>query len=188
MRKHIVAIDMDDTLCHLVPKAIHYHNLQFPDRQLTMDQMISFDMTKIWHPECNEDLFFGRPGLYEELEIFDEHTVEEVRKLAQEHDVIIVTAARPSSVPEKWNWLQRWMPFIPFENFFVAKRKTLLDFDLLIDDGPHNLVPAMEAGKLTIGIPRPWNAPIQERFLMKDSWEGMSDLVNQLLAERFPRE
>ncbi|MDU5949271.1 MAG: hypothetical protein E6Z15_19690, partial [Paenibacillus macerans] len=112
MRKKIVAIDMDDTICHLVPKAIHYHNLQYPDRPLTMEKMTSFDMTKIWHPDCNEDIFFGRPGLYEELEIFDEHTVEEVRKIASEHDVIIVTAARPSAVPEKWNWLQRHMPFI----------------------------------------------------------------------------
>ncbi|MEK5162374.1 hypothetical protein NYE69_08545 [Paenibacillus sp. FSL R5-0527] len=183
MRKKIVAIDMDDTICHLVPKAIHYHNLQYPDRPLTMEKMTSFDMTKIWHPDCNEDIFFGRPGLYEELEIFDEHTVEEVRKIASEHDVIIVTAARPSAVPEKWNWLQRHMPFIPYENFFIARRKSLVNFDLLIDDGPHNLLPAMEAGKLTIGIPRPWNTPIQDLFLMKDSWDGMSKLVNRLLAE-----
>ncbi|GJM69419.1 hypothetical protein HMSSN036_16350 [Paenibacillus macerans] len=75
------------------------------------------------------------------------------------------------------------MPFIPYENFFIARRKSLVNFDLLIDDGPHNLLPAMEAGKLTIGIPRPWNTPIQDLFLMKDSWDGMSKLVNRLLAE-----
>ncbi|MFM9278913.1 5' nucleotidase, NT5C type [Paenibacillus jiagnxiensis] len=182
MRKKIVAIDMDDTICHLVPKAIHYHNLLYPDLPLTMEQMISFDMSGIWHPQCTEDIFFGRPGLYEELEIFDEYTVEEVRKIAAEHDVIIITAARPSSVAEKWNWLQRQMPFIPFENFFVAKRKYLLNFDLLIDDGPHNLLPAKAAGKQTIGIPRPWNKHVQDQFIMKDSWQGMSDLVNRLLT------
>lgn len=184
MTKKIVAIDMDDTICHLVPKAIHYHNMSYPDLQLTLEQMTNFDLTGIWHPDCNGDIFFGRPGLYEELEIFDEYTVEEVRKISTDHDVIIVTAARPSAVEEKWRWLQRWMPFIPFDNFFVAKRKYLLNFDLLIDDGPHNLIPAKEAGKQTIGIPRPWNAGIQHEFLMKDSWKGMSELVNQLLAPK----
>ena len=181
MNKKIIAIDMDDTICHLVPKAVHYHNEQYPDHVLTMDRMTSFEMHGIWHPNCTDEIFFGRPGLYEELEIYDEHTVEEVRKLSVQHDVIIVTAARPSSVPEKWNWLQRHMPFIPFDNFFVGKRKYLLQFDLLIDDGAHNLTAARNAGKLTIGIPRPWNAHIQSDFIMKDGWEGMADFVNKQL-------
>ncbi|WP_172196140.1 5' nucleotidase, NT5C type [Saccharibacillus qingshengii] len=182
MSKKIVAIDMDDTICHLVPKALHYHNAAYPDLQLSIDQIVSFDLSGIWHPECNEEIFFGRPKLYEELEVFDEHTIEEVRRISEEHDVIIVTAARPTAVPEKWAWLQRHMPFIPFENFFVAKRKYLLEFDLLIDDGPHNLLAAREAGKRTIGIPRPWNLKLQDEFLMKGSWDGMGDLVNSVLS------
>ena len=183
MEKKIIAIDMDDTICHLVPRAIHYHNQQYPDLQLTMEQMISFDMTSIWHPECNEDIFFGRPGLYEELDPFDEYTIDEVRKIHEQHEVIIITASRPSSVQEKWNWLQKHMPFIPFDNFFVGKRKYLLDFDLLIDDAPHNLIPARDKGRLAIGIPRPWNVSVQNQFPMKDSWKGMSDLVNMQLSK-----
>ncbi|MDZ4938499.1 hypothetical protein GNF65_14820, partial [Clostridium perfringens] len=94
-----------------------------------------------------------------------------------------VTAARPSSVPEKWRWLQRHMPFIPFENFFVAKRKDLVEFDLLIDDGPHNAIAARKAGKQTILIPRPWNAHIQDEFILKDSWKGMNELVDRILSD-----
>lgn len=184
MRKKIVAIDMDDTLCHLVPKSIHYHNLRFPDRLLTMEQIVSFDLRGIWHPDCDDEMFFERPGLYEELDIFDEHTVEEVYKIHQRHDLIIVTAARPSSVREKWNWLQKHLPFIPFDNFFTGKRKYLLGFDLLIDDGPHNLTEAANKGKKVIGIPRPWNNHLHGRFPMQESWKGMSETVDRLLAER----
>ncbi len=179
--RKIVAIDMDDTLCHLLPRAIHYHNLLYPDLPLTMEQIINFDLRQIWHHECSEDIFFGRPGLYEELEIFDEYTIAEVEKIHAQHDLIIVTASRPDSVPEKWRWLQRHLPFISYENFFVAKRKYLLEFDVLIDDGPHNLLAARAAGKKTIGIPRPWNLAIQSEFVMKDSWQGMSELVNEIL-------
>ncbi|AWB44103.1 hypothetical protein DCC85_07650 [Paenibacillus sp. CAA11] len=181
MNKPIVAIDMDDTICHLVPKAIHYHNELFPNFPLTIEQINNFDLSGIWHPDCTEDIFFGRPGLYEELEIFDEYTVEEIRRLTDSYDVIIVTAARPASVAEKWNWLQKHLPFIPFENFFVAKRKYLLNFDLLIDDGPHNLIAAREAGRQTILIPRPWNLQIQREFRLMDSWKGMNELVDQIL-------
>lgn len=181
MRKKIVAVDMDDTICHLVPKSIGYHNEAYPDHPLTMEQITNFDLSGIWHPECTDDFFFGRPGLYEELDIFDDYTADELHRIHLEHDLIIVTAARPDSVPEKWNWLQKHLPFIPYDNFFAGKRKYLLGFDLLIDDGPHNLLAAANAGKQVIGIPRPWNAEIQTRFPMKDTWEGMSELVNRTL-------
>ena len=183
MSKKIVAIDMDDTICHLIPKAIHYHNLQYKDPQLTLDQITDYNLHQIWHPECSEEFFFGKPGLYEELEIFDEYTIDEVHRMTHDYDVIVVTAARPSSVPEKWRWLQRHMPFIPFENFFVAKRKDLVEFDLLIDDGPHNAIAARKAGKQTILIPRPWNAHIQHEFILKDSWKGMNALVDRILSD-----
>lgn len=184
MSKKIVAIDMDDTICHLIPKALYYHNTQYPSLQLMMEQVTSFDLSSIWHPECTEEAFFGRPGLYEELDIFDEYTIEEIRKMTTKYDVIVITAARPASVPEKWNWMQKHLPFIPYENFFVAKRKYLVGFDLLIDDGPHNIIAAREAGKETILIPRPWNAHIQHQYQLKDSWKGMGDLVDQMLASK----
>lgn len=184
MSKKIVAIDMDDTICHLIPKAISYHNQQYDHPQLTMKDITSFNLHGIWHPECSEDIFFGRPGLYEELDIFDEYTVQEIQKMTVDYDVIVITAARPSSVAEKWKWMQKHLPFIPFDNFFVAKRKYLVDFDLLIDDGPHNAIAAREAGKQTILIPRPWNAHIQKDFVLKDSWDGMYQLVGELLSEK----
>lgn len=181
MNKKTIAIDMDDTICHLIPKALHYHNQQYPQFQLAMDQITNFNLTNIWHPDCTEEAFFGRPGLYEELDIFDEYTVDEIRKMTTKYDVIVVTAARPSSVPEKWNWMQKHLPFISYDNFFVAKRKDMIDFDLLIDDGPHNIIAASKAGKQTILIPRPWNLSIQHEFQLKDSWNGMCELVDRML-------
>ncbi|GIO86439.1 hypothetical protein J25TS5_33710 [Paenibacillus faecis] len=47
MSKKIIAIDMDDTICHLIPKAIHYHNIMYPDLPLTLEQIVSFDLSGI---------------------------------------------------------------------------------------------------------------------------------------------
>ncbi|HZG88054.1 5' nucleotidase, NT5C type [Paenibacillus sp.] len=186
MRKPIIAVDMDDTICHLVKRAIHYNNIHFPTHPLRYEDMLEWNTDHLRHPECTEEVFFQRPGLYEELELFDEHVVEEMEKLHRDYDVIIVTAARPKTVHEKWNWLQRHMPFIPFDNFFVCKRKYLLEFDLLIDDGAHNLLPAMERGKQVLCIPHPWNLKAREQypFPVMTSWQGAKERVDEMLQTR----
>ena len=159
---------MDDTICHLIPKAIHYHNLEYKDPQLTLDQITDYNLHQIWHPECSEEFFFGKPGLYEELELFDEYTIDEVHRMTHDYDVIVVTAARPPRCLRNGDG-RSGICLYSVREFFVAKRKDLVEFDLLIDDGPHNAIAARKAGKQTILIPRPWNAHIQHEFILKDS-------------------
>jgi len=186
MRKAIIAVDMDDTICHLVKRAIYHNNIEFPTHPLRYEEMFDWNTDHLRHPESTHEVFFGRPGLYEELELFDEHVVEEMEKLHREYDVVIVTAADPATVVEKWNWMQRHMPFVPLENFMTCKRKYLLDFDLLIDDGAHNLVPAMEAGKKVLCIPHPWNIKAREEydFPIMEGWKNAKERIDRMLDGR----
>jgi len=184
MRKPIIAVDMDDTICHLVKRAIYHNNNDFPTHLLRYEEMLDWNTDHLRHPDCTQEIFYGRPGLYEELELFDEHVVEEMEKLHNAYDVIIVTAAQPQSVVEKWNWLQKHMPFIPIENFFTCKRKNLISYDLLIDDGVHNLVPALQGGRKVLCIPHPWNLRAREQyaFPLLTSWEGAKEKIDQMLG------
>ncbi|MEN1985898.1 MULTISPECIES: 5' nucleotidase, NT5C type [Paenibacillus] len=184
MKKAIIAVDMDDTICHLVKRAIHYNNLQFPTHPLRYEDMVTWDTTHLRHPDSTHDIFYGRPGLFEELELYDDYVVEEMQKLNEAYDVIIVTAADPATVVEKWNWLQRHMPFITAEQFITCKRKNLLGFDLLIDDGPHNLLPALAEGKKVLCIPHPWNVREREQhaFPLMKTWKDAKEIVDRLLA------
>lgn len=127
MKKPIIAVDMDDTICHLVKRAIYHNNLNFPTHPLRYEDMIHWDTSHLRHPESTHDVFYGRPGLFEELELYDEYVVDEMRKLNDAYDVIVVTAAEPKTVVEKWNWLQQHMPFITAEQFITCKRKTCSD-------------------------------------------------------------
>jgi len=182
MRKPVVAVDMDDTICHLVKRAIYYNNLDFPTHPLRYEDMLDWNTDHLRHPDCTQDVFFQRPGLYEELEPYDEYVLEELERIHAAYDLIVVTAAMPRSVPEKWNWLQTHLPFVPFENFFVCKRKYMLDFDLLIDDGAHNLAPAVERGKRVLCIPHPWNEEARKRygFPTMTSWKGAKERIDRL--------
>lgn len=188
-QKKVILVDMDDTICELVKGCIYHHNKRWPDHALEYSAMVSWDLTNVWHPDCNAKEFFGVPGLFEDLEIMDEHVVKEMRKLHEDYEVLIVTASWPTSVLEKWNWLQKHLPFIPHDNFITAKKKYLIDGDLMIDDAVHNLLPFAEKGKKVIGIPRPWNSDIRDQVLFKDNgWEGMKAFVDTLFDPETGKE
>ncbi|MFC4306665.1 5' nucleotidase, NT5C type [Cohnella boryungensis] len=183
MKKPIIAVDMDDTICHLVKRAIHYNNLEFPTHPLRYEEMFFWDTTHLRHPSSTHEVFYCRPGLFEELELYDEFVVEEMMRLNTAYDVIIVTAADATAVVEKWNWLQRHMPFITDKQFITCRRKSLIQFDLLIDDGPHNLLPAIADGKKVLCIPHPWNRIEREQYAMPvmSTWKGAKETVDHLL-------
>lgn len=185
VRKPVILVDMDDTLCHLVKRCIHHHNLRWPDHPMFYEDCATWKYDDIWHPDCNQEKFFGIPGLYEELELFDEHVIPEMQKLADAYEVIIVTAAWPQAVVEKWNWMQKHLPFIPFDNFCTWKKKYHINGDILIDDAAHNLIPFSEKGRPVIGIPHPWNAHIRNDVYFKyDGWKDMKKKVDEILFER----
>lgn len=180
--RKVIALDMDDTLCHLVKTAVARHNERYPGHGLSIEGITDFDISKFWHPNCTDEEFFGVPGMFRELEVFDEFVIEEVKALAERYDVIIITASSPQFVVDKWAWVQKHLPFIPYENFYVARRKEKIDFDLLIDDGAHNLLAAKERGRGVIGISRPWNQQLADEVLLVDSWEGMRCRVESFFA------
>ncbi|MEY8746246.1 5' nucleotidase, NT5C type [Paenibacillus tundrae] len=183
MDKPIIAVDMDDTICQLVKRAIYHNNINFPTHPLRYEDMLHWDTSHLRHPESTHDVFYGRPGLFEELELYDEYVVEEMEKLNQAYDLIIVTAAEPRTVVEKWNWLQKNMPFITADQFITCKRKYLLGFDLLIDDGAHNLIAAHDLGRKVLCIPHPWNVKEREQygFPLMSTWHGAKEYIDRML-------
>lgn len=182
MTKPVIAVDMDDTICHFIRRAIFHNNNDFPTHPLRYEDMIDWNTDHLRHPDSTHDVFFNRPRIYEELELFDEHVVAEMEKLNESYDLIIVTAGDPSSAAEKWNWLQKHMPFISLQQLFVCKRKSLIEYDLLIDDGMHNLLPAIERGKKVLCIPHPWNLKALEQYKVPvmESWEGAKERIDAI--------
>ena len=60
--------------------------------------------------------------------------------MAEGHDVYIVTATPYESVPEKMNdCLFKLFPFLKWDQLIITFHKQLLQGDVLIDDGVHNL-------------------------------------------------
>jgi 5'(3')-deoxyribonucleotidase len=66
---------------------------------------------------------------------------EAVEELMKDFDVYIVSAAMefPQSLPEKYEWLKEYFPFIDWKNIVFCGDKSVIDTDYMIDDHVKNL-------------------------------------------------
>ena len=63
-----------------------------------------------------------------------------VRQLIDDGPVVkVVTSSHYSTVPPKMAWLFQHYPFLCWKDVIIAHDKTLINGDVLIDDGIHSL-------------------------------------------------
>ena len=69
------------------------------------------------------------------------HAQEVVKKLTEQYDVYIATAAMdvPTSFHDKYEWLLEFFPFLDPQQFVFCGRKCVVKTDYLIDDNPRQL-------------------------------------------------
>lgn len=95
------------------------------------------------------------------------------------HELFVVTACVDSPVlghiiQDKLDWLKEHFPQIPHHNVMFTSQKHLVDVELLIDDGPHNILAFPRRG---IIFDKPWNQDIAHAP-RAFSWEGVVELVS----------
>lgn len=181
-QKKIIAVDMDDTILYLMKAILADHKSKYPDHPLTYEDMVAFNES-MFHPDYNKFDFFHAPGSFFNLEIMQD-VQEELAIMHEEHDVLIVTSAYPETVLEKWQWLQKYLPFIPHSNFCSMSRKDLIQADLLIDDAIHNVTKWVAKGRPALVPLHHWNQDLErlEGVTMFDKWKGLSQTVNTILG------
>lgn len=101
------------------------------------------------YEECWHD-----PHLYDDAEVTEaqEQAIKMLRDLGR---VVVVSSPLLGHIESKYRFLQK---HFKRENIVLASDKGLLDGDVLIDDGPHNLEP-FEGD--TIVYDRPWNQDVE---------------------------
>lgn len=182
-RKKIVAVDMDDTILWLMKAIMKDHNEKHPDHIVEYSKMVAFDDSML-HPSYSKMDYFKTPGTFLNLEIMDEYVVEELQKINESYDLIIVTSSFAENVLEKWQWIQRYLPFIPHRNFCAFSRKDLIQADILIDDAIHNVKDWVSSGRPAIVPSHHWNQELREldNVKMVDGWKNMKQHVDCMLV------
>ena len=137
----VILVDMDDVLEQLVEAIVKYNNTHYGTDVRAYD-VVEWNLAKafptltremVYSPEYDEDFWATvepMPGAEKVLR----------RLLDEGHEVYVVTASIYETLRQKMDdLLFRWFPFLDWEHVIVTSNKHMINGDVLIDDGPHNL-------------------------------------------------
>lgn len=136
-----IAIDMDEVLADPIHKFIQLYN---KDYGIPMDlkqepgkeffHHLPAEINRKWFEYINEK------GFFRDLPVI-EGAVEAVRKLQENNEIYIVSAAMEfrNSLEDKLDWLAEHFPFIGWRNIMFCGDK-IVNVDVLIDDRAKNFV------------------------------------------------
>ena len=141
MRKLRILVDMDEVLDDLLDVWVAYLNDKH-GVNANVNDITKWTLTCVFpfltEEETEQPLYDGnffaamspKPGSVETLH----------RMILDGHEVLIVTAASVyQTLPPKMDWLFKHYPYLSWGNVIITRRKQLIQGDVLIDDGVHNL-------------------------------------------------
>ncbi|WP_027416841.1 5' nucleotidase, NT5C type [Aneurinibacillus terranovensis] len=176
--KKVLLLDMDDVTVEQSLtwiQRIHEKTGVLYDRE----NWTEWDLSKILPPELCQLIFEEinkEPKFFYNLPA-KEGAIEGIKILKDYYDIVFVSASEYYAFIDKYNWIEENLPFLPKPNLILTHRKDLVIGDVLVDDGPHNLVKS--PAKKKIVFDKPWNRKITQ-FQRVKNW---GELLKTLLSE-----
>lgn len=134
-------IDMDDVMADTSQSILNLYNSEFN----TSYHKEQFWGNNLWDDRLKENYLTVRhklyePGFFRNVTVMPD-AIEVVKKLHEQHEVFIVSAATefPNSLKEKHEWLEEHFPFIHWKNLVLCGDKSIVKGDVIIDDHEKNL-------------------------------------------------
>lgn len=186
-----ILVDMDQVLALWVEKILQWYNEDYKTN-FTRDDVKEYWATeKILGPQGRDFLRSAMryPDFYQELDEVPGAVEGMKALLARGHEVIIVTAAPRAaalSFHGKLVWLRKHMPFFNLKNVVVTERKELVQGDILLDDGPHNIEAFEKANRYSRAIifDCPWNRHMSDATYWRvRDWPDFLRLIDEFDAE-----
>ncbi len=135
-----IAIDMDEVLANPNLRFLEWYERDYGVK-ITEAQLYGMGQ-KFYEYVDNHDLrnYLHIKGFFKDLPLMP-NSQEVVKWLAEHYEIFIVTSAMEfrNSMEDKYDWLQKYFPFLPWKNFVFCGRKDMIIADYLIDDHVRNL-------------------------------------------------
>jgi len=135
-----IAIDMDEVLANTNARFIEWYE-RYTGVKVTEAELFEKGQ-KIYqyvgYPALREQLHIK--GFFKDLPLMPD-SQEVVKWLAEHYEIFIVTSAMEfrNSMEDKYDWLQKYFPFLSWKNFVFCGRKDMIIADYLIDDHVKNI-------------------------------------------------
>ncbi len=149
-----VGLDVDDTLYECNSYALSIINRRHPDEEpITLNEITGWG-------NCGRRAD-ERIALYSDPEFVASQPIipgaqKFVRELAKHCDVFFITAVPAGCMSARAERLIRDFPEIPPQNIIIGTRKEIMQLDILLDDGGHNISKSRAA--YPVLFRKPWNA------------------------------
>jgi 5'(3')-deoxyribonucleotidase len=148
-----------------------------PDQVTDWDAMVPLthftSIDEFWRWARNGD----GPGLFRHLPVLPGAS-DALHRLSRHHQIVIITTKPRWANAETFAWIGD--NAIPTREVHIIGRKWLIDCDIYLDDGPHNLerLVAHRPDRVVCRYVQPWNYPIPG-VVDISSWRAFEDVVDQ---------
>lgn len=171
--KKTLMIDMDQVLVDFLQPLINTYNFLY-DKEVKKLDFLQWDlMPYIGKKGIN---IFYQKGFFINLEPlpFAQHYVE---KLFNDGHKIIIATNPPTkhAALEKYQFIEKYFPFIPFQNITMTAYKHLIKADLIIDDCPEYLE-LFDGVKICMDMP--YNKKVK-CDLRTDNWKQIYEYISK---------
>lgn len=168
-----VGVDVDDVLLPCVCHAVELANADYG-----FSPPLSVEEITTWEANGGRSdvifSYFDREDFFQTQEPF-EGACEFIRKLSQMAEVFFVTAISPPFMGIRAGQLAKYFPDVSLKNYIPATRKDIINVDVLLDDGGHNILAAN--AKYPVLLRRPWNRHITG-MLAVNSYDEFLNLLD----------
>lgn len=187
MEKFVVLIDMDDTIENLLPAWLKYLNAKYrrnvQPKDVTSWHIHDFypdvDYDYIYEPLHNKDFWYTVSVKEDAVEYMRKLYDEEFQLYICTHSCIDTLATKIEAI------LTRYFPYIDDKHVIVTYNKQMLSADVLIDDGPHNLINGNYA-KLLYYSPHNESFDAENNGMIRVyNWEEVYDNIHNLYKTKY---
>ena len=167
-------IDWDDVISPLNDCAIELANEEYHfEPPLTLEDIDSWENTG---RASVIKKYYSDPRLYEMQQVSDQAKAF-IRMLQTKGIVYIVTAVQPQFMSKRVEQIKTAFPDFPEQNIIMGFQKSLVHFDVTLDDGPHNILKS--CAKYPVLMRRPWNESLSG-ILSVNHYGEFLQLIDQI--------
>ena len=168
-------IDFDDVLAPFVPIACELANEEHPGLNARPADI------RNWGYSGNEKIemvskYYGDERIFSRQQVSEE-AKSFIRKLMKKGHVYIITAVAPKFMGIRAAQIKEAFPDFPESNIIMGSNKSLVQFDITLDDGPNNILKSV--ARFPVLFRQPWNQALSG-MLSVNNYEEFFQLIDQI--------
>lgn len=177
-----IGVDLDDTAENLLLAWIKWLNKEH-NLDASINDVKSWEMSDLY-PSLSHDQIFAPLFIDEFWSTVEpkQDAIYYIEQLIKDgHDVYIVTSSHYGTVKAKFDAIiKRYFPSIDWKHIITTNNKQMIKCDIMIDDGPHNLING-EYLRVLFDAPHNKNFPAEDNQMKRVyNWEQAYNLIKDL--------